>query len=286
MVSKKGNSNLIICIVHLLWKQIYVLILVTVETEDFRSFHESMMFDWACINGHYCCTFFILLFVTLKLSVAADLHDDSHSHTSHSHTTSSNNNGHSLALSDVNVLLPLSSSSSKNNLGIKYKITAQGGASNGCVEWRVDDDSIVSIEPLSPQLLDGQCTEPESATHSHACPYGTSSALLITAISQVEQRVSTLIHAYDPKSGDSAECNVFVDQVHRLEIATSTRLIYLSKYESIRVLGFDKDGNKFDTLEGYVTSYVDFFDCVCEYSMDIFVAALILHLFCILNNLF
>ena len=152
-----------------------------------------------------------------------------------------NNGNGNLAISDVNVLLPYRSSRTGNSQtgvsnAIHYKITAEGGESNGCVEWSVDDDSIVTI-----QLFDNL-----------NCPKGTSKALIIRAISTVEQRVSTQIHAKDLKSFETAECNIFVDEIARLEVLTSTRLIYKTQYESIRVIGFDSNNNRFATVEGYV----------------------------------
>lgn len=45
-------------------------------------------------------------------------------------------------------------------------------------------------------------------------------------------------------------CEVFVDFVHNIEIETNTRTLYKDEIENNFVVGFDKVGNRFSTLEG------------------------------------
>jgi len=139
-----------------------------------------------------------------------------------------------VALSHITLLLPYTSR--YKDAPTQYKITSHGGLSNDCVSWTVEPKhGVLEIVPK----------------RSHECPSNTYNEAIVKAISSPQNgRISATITALDPKSGSSAECEVFIDKVHELAVATSTRLIYLGKYESIEVHGFDDKGNKFTTLQG------------------------------------
>ena len=133
-----------------------------------------------------------------------------------------------VALSHITLLLPYTSH--YKDSPTPYRISSHGGYSNGCVEW--------SISPKHGII---QITPKHSITRYHhheheKCPDHTYNEAIIKAISPPSNgRVSATITAYDPKSRTSAECEVFIDKVDQLQVATSTRLIYLGKYESITV---------------------------------------------------
>eukprot|EP01083_Nonionella_stella_P015319 42851_1 len=152
----------------------------------------------------------------------------------------SQNPNHKLALSHITLLLPYSSH--YEHSPAQFKITAHGGPSNGCIQWNVvPEKHVIDIIPI------------QSITQHHRdeCPPNTFNAAIIKAVSPPQNgRTSATIIATVPKTGQSAECEVFIDKIHRLQVATSTRLIYLGKYESIAVNGFDDKGNKFTTLQG------------------------------------
>lgn len=132
-----------------------------------------------------------------------------------------------VALSHITLLLPYTSHF--NDAPTRYRITSHGGQSNGCVEWSISPKhGVIEIAPK------------QSITRYHheneKCPDNTFNEAIIKAISPPSNgRVSATITAYDPKSRTSAECEVFIDKVDQLQVATSTRLIYLGKYESIAV---------------------------------------------------
>lgn len=126
-----------------------------------------------------------------------------------------------LALSHITLLLPYSSDL---NTPSQFKINSHGGSSQNCVEW--------SVEPRT-GVID---IIPQQRPHTAKCPPGTHNEAIIKAVADKSAgRVSATITARDPRSRHTAECEVFVDRVATLQVATSTRLIYLGKYESLTV---------------------------------------------------
>lgn len=63
-------------------------------------------------------------------------------------------------------------------------------------------------------------------------------------------RRSTWIVAEDKLSGRKIRCEVFVDRIARIEIETTTRVMYKAEKEVLDVLAFDAHGNKFSTVAG------------------------------------
>lgn len=132
-----------------------------------------------------------------------------------------------VALSHITLLLPYTSH--YKDSPTKYRISSHGGSSNGCVKWSVEPkDNVIEIIPK------------QSITRYHhddvKCPPNTFNEAIIKAVSPPENgRITATITAFDPQSRSSAECEVFIDKVDKLQVATSTRLIYLGKYESIAV---------------------------------------------------
>jgi hypothetical protein len=51
-------------------------------------------------------------------------------------------------------------------------------------------------------------------------------------------------------SGRLLKCEVYVDHIVRLEIATTTRTMYKGDVEMLEVYGFDQEGNQFSSLQG------------------------------------
>ncbi len=127
-----------------------------------------------------------------------------------------------LALSHITLLLPYTSDYISSPT--RYRISSAGGASNGCVSWSIEPrKGIISI------------INPNSNLNNN-CPSNTYGEAIILAVSPPENgRVSASIIAIDETLHQSAECEVFIDKVNKLQVATSTRLIYLGKYESIEV---------------------------------------------------
>ena len=135
-----------------------------------------------------------------------------------------------VALSHITLLLPYTTHWKTSPT--RFKIKSHGGESNGCVKWSVEPKrGVINIDP--------QTSIAHYHKHSDECPSNTFNEAIITAISPPENgRISATITATDPISGYSAECEVFIDKVDTLQVATSTRLIYLGKYESISVSFF------------------------------------------------
>ncbi len=129
-----------------------------------------------------------------------------------------------LALSHITLLLPYTSD--YINSPTRFKIQSFGGESNGCVLWSIEPKKgIIEIINFNNNNNNNKCST-----------LNTFNSAIIKAVSPPENgRVSATITAIDPISKQSAECEVFIDKVNKLQVATSTRLIYLGKYESIEV---------------------------------------------------
>jgi hypothetical protein len=56
--------------------------------------------------------------------------------------------------------------------------------------------------------------------------------------------------AEDKLSGRKIRCEVFVDRIARIEIETTTRVMYKAEKEVLEVLAFDEHGNKFSSVAG------------------------------------
>jgi hypothetical protein len=51
-------------------------------------------------------------------------------------------------------------------------------------------------------------------------------------------------------SGRKIRCEVFVDLISRIDVFTTTKVMYKSEKEVLEVLAFDSQGNKFTTASG------------------------------------
>ncbi|EDQ87718.1 uncharacterized protein MONBRDRAFT_33280 [Monosiga brevicollis MX1] len=132
--------------------------------------------------------------------------------------------GVSEQLSDPRLLLPLSEAA----LPIRYNLTA----SNGCYAW----------SSMRPDLIQVTGEEGECARQAE---------VLVVASHLQRNGVSVPVVAANQKSGQVLRCEVELAPVHRTELITVDRTIYLEEPpESLSLRGYDSEGNMFSSLSG------------------------------------
>jgi len=102
-------------------------------------------------------------------------------------------------------------------------------AFNGCFKWSVSREGVVDVKVLDP------CGNKVIVRAAPGVPAGRQSVWMIGE------------HMY---SGRLLKCEVYVDHLVRLEIATTTRTMYKGDVEMLEVYGFDQEGNQFSSLQG------------------------------------
>ncbi|KAL7717565.1 Nuclear pore protein [Entamoeba marina] len=105
-------------------------------------------------------------------------------------------------------------------------------ATNGCFVWTTNNPSIVSLHPNDKQKCSNQCV------------------ITISYSAQSNQRQSFWIYATDEQQHVNLRTEITIDNIHDIEIVTTTRLMNKDDYEVLEIAGYDVIGNKFSTLEG------------------------------------
>ncbi|XP_053384697.1 nuclear pore membrane glycoprotein 210-like [Mercenaria mercenaria] len=73
----------------------------------------------------------------------------------------------------------------------------------------------------------------------------------ISAVSKSSMRRTSIVMVENKVTGEVLKCIVIVDTLHRIEIETTTRLLYLEDSpEEMMVRGYDLEGNVFSSLQG------------------------------------
>lgn len=139
-----------------------------------------------------------------------------------------------ISISAVTVLLPHYNPTQAQAQGVQYPLEAYGG----CFSWSSPSSHIVSITP-----------DPNTVCFSQGVQ-GHKRVLISATPSTDMSRKNAWVIAEEISSGDRAECEVFFDRVHRMEILTSTKHIYVGDLETLQVQAFDDQHNVFTSLEG------------------------------------
>lgn len=101
----------------------------------------------------------------------------------------------------------------------------------GCYKWKNSREDTVSLDEVEE---DGCITE-----------------VFVSAVSKSPSRRTAIILAQDETSSSTLRCDVIVDSIHRLEIVTTTRELYVEEApEEFEVRAYDDQGNEFTTMEG------------------------------------
>ncbi|KAL8601946.1 hypothetical protein ACOMHN_008438 [Nucella lapillus] len=130
------------------------------------------------------------------------------------------------------VLLPYYSSAIANfTLEVEYSPEESQVAN--CYRWRSTRPEVAQVHLIN--STDGEC-----ATRAR-----------ISAISKTPHQMTTAILAENKVSKEVLRCNVIVSEIVRLDIETTTRLLYLEDSpEELIARGYDSEGNIFSSLEG------------------------------------
>eukprot|EP00794_Sanderia_malayensis_P016623 gene16623-18313_t len=146
------------------------------------------------------------------------------------------------ALNVPQVLLPFVTA---NSVATNYTLKAL----NGCFHWSSTKPEVASVKPLK---MDTAKYLPGDENHEHGC----SGSAVVTVTSTSKNREIAVILAEDETSGTILRCDVFVDAIHRIEIATTTRELLLGESpEVFDVYGYDEEGNTFSSLGSTVLKW-------------------------------
>ena len=127
----------------------------------------------------------------------------------------------------LNLLLPLSP-----EIHTSYPLAA----SNGCYQWTSSNPNIISLTPHK-----------TGSQHNTDC--------FNSATAKVETSTAfggaVWLMAKDRLTGHLLKCEARVAHINRLGILTRLRTIYVEDFETLEVVGYDKEGNVFNSLEGF-----------------------------------
>ena len=131
-------------------------------------------------------------------------------------------------ISKVNLLLPICPKSNCNEVYAKLI------AYNGCYEWKVEDPSLIQIQPI-------QKPEDGNNCFSEAYVYSKSKS----------QKEITYVTAKDKKTNEYFKCKVGFAEVSKISIEKNFDTINVGDVFELHVLAYDERGNIFSSLEGW-----------------------------------
>ncbi|XP_047146809.1 nuclear pore membrane glycoprotein 210 isoform X1 [Hydra vulgaris] len=140
---------------------------------------------------------------------------------------------HENTLNVPQVLLPFATKESKPTTFVLK-------AYKGCFRWTSTKPNIASVLSINDKI---NTSTPED--EDNLC----SQSALVTVELKTPNEDSTVILAEENGTGLTLRCNVFVDTIHKIEIATTTRELLLGESpEVFEVYAYDKEGNLFSSL--------------------------------------
>ena len=137
-------------------------------------------------------------------------------------------NGSIRKISKVNLLLPICPNTNCNEVYSKLV------AYNGCYEWRVEDPSLIQIQPIQ---------RPEDGNNCY------SEAYVYTKSKSVKE--ITYVTAKDKKTNEYFKCKVGFGEVSKISIEKNFDTINVGDVFELHVLAHDDRGNIFSSLEGW-----------------------------------
>ncbi|XP_059163994.1 nuclear pore membrane glycoprotein 210-like [Physella acuta] len=130
------------------------------------------------------------------------------------------------------VLLPYYSSVI-TNFTLQVEDSPEEAQTANCYRWRSTRPEIAQVQLVN--STDGSCAQ----------------TAIVSAISKTPHQMATVILAENKVTGEILRTNVIVGEIVRLEIETTTRLLYLEDSpEELIARGYDSEGNIFSNLEG------------------------------------
>ncbi|XP_052218938.1 nuclear pore membrane glycoprotein 210-like isoform X2 [Dreissena polymorpha] len=138
----------------------------------------------------------------------------------------------SARLSDPKILLPYHTSV-VTNFSLKINLTKDESRSPNCYTWKSSRLDVATV-----QLINS--TDNECALSAE-----------ISAVSKSSLKKTSIVMVENKVTGEVLKCIVIVDTLSRIEIETTTRLLYMEDSpEEMLVRGYDADGNVFSSLQG------------------------------------
>ncbi|XP_041366942.1 nuclear pore membrane glycoprotein 210-like [Gigantopelta aegis] len=132
------------------------------------------------------------------------------------------------------VLLPYCSSVVANYT-LEVEFSPEESKSANCYRWRSTRQDVAQVQLIDSP--DGEC----------------SNKAVVYVISKSAHQMTTVVLAENWVTGEILKCNVIVDEISKLLIDTTTRLLYLEDSpEELTVRGYDTEGNIFSSLEGLI----------------------------------
>ncbi|XP_060082895.1 nuclear pore membrane glycoprotein 210-like [Ylistrum balloti] len=136
-------------------------------------------------------------------------------------------------LSDPKILLPYHSTV-VTNFTLHINLTKEEShVHDSCYTWRSTQQEVATVQLVN--STDGECAF----------------AAVISAVSKSSHRKTSIVLAENKVTREILRCIVIVESLHRFEIQTTTRLLYLEDSpEELTIRGFDEEGNVFSSLAG------------------------------------
>ncbi|XP_065051433.1 nuclear pore membrane glycoprotein 210-like [Rhopilema esculentum] len=139
------------------------------------------------------------------------------------------------------LLLP---NAATNTIPTNYTLRAM----KGCLHWSSSKPDIAKVIQLPDKdscPTDRIFSQSNVETDRNGC----SRSALVIVTSTSKEKETAIITAEDESTGIMLRCDVFVDTIHRIEIATTTRELLLGEApEVFDVYGYDEEGNLFSSL--------------------------------------
>eukprot|EP00727_Mastigamoeba_balamuthi_P013985 m51a1_g9209 putative nuclear pore membrane glycoprotein (1978) ;mRNA; f:11387-19365 len=145
------------------------------------------------------------------------------------------------SISDVTVLLPFA----RDAEHAVHTITAK----NGCFSWASSKPHVVRLEPGPAERR--SASGALCSSYARVIPVAQSTA----TAGAPQPRLSVVVLATDQDSGQQLRCDVFLDNIAKIDIGSRTRQVYKDDEEALQVQAYDATGNVFTTLVGVAAKW-------------------------------
>ncbi|KAL9658268.1 hypothetical protein ABK040_015591 [Willaertia magna] len=154
-----------------------------------------------------------------------------------------NGNG-GVYINEVSVLIPWKSDGIILKASTDMQITK--GQSN-CFYWTTLNPDLVSLIPVQ----DESSSVFQNSFDGFSC---SQQVQVVPKGFNPQKKVAIVIASLTPQNslnnGATAQCEVFIDQIHELKLQTTIRKLVVNELETLQVDAFDSEGNIFSSLAG------------------------------------
>ncbi|ESO84308.1 hypothetical protein LOTGIDRAFT_236288 [Lottia gigantea] len=135
-------------------------------------------------------------------------------------------------LNTPKVLLPYYSTVI-SNFTLEVEFSPEEAEVPTCYQWRTTRPEVAQVTLIN--STDGECAL----------------AAKVSAISKASHQMTTVVLAENMVTGEILRCDLIVNKIVKLEIETTTRVLYLEDSpDELLAKGFDSEGNIFTSLDG------------------------------------